>query len=115
MPRHALPATSIPDCSSRPCHPVAETVDLRRSAGRERERARDEQRLIDRLTLREREVLQLLADDLDSRGVASRLHITPRTQRNHVANSLAKLGVHSQLQALVLALRHGVVEVPWGI
>jgi FixJ family two-component response regulator len=47
-------------------------VGLRRFAGRERERARDEPRLIDRLTLRERDVLQLLADDLDSRGVASR-------------------------------------------
>jgi DNA-binding NarL/FixJ family response regulator len=32
-----------------------------------------------------------------------------RTQRNHVANILAKLGVHSQVQALVFALRHGLV------
>jgi DNA-binding NarL/FixJ family response regulator len=29
-----------------------------------------------------------------------------------MANILAKLGVHSQLQALVFALRHGLVEVP---
>jgi DNA-binding NarL/FixJ family response regulator len=91
--------------------PLDETVDLLRFAGRERERARDEQRRIDTLTPREREVLQLLAEGLDGRAVAARLHISPRTQRNHVANILAKLEVHSQLQALVFALRHRVVEV----
>jgi DNA-binding NarL/FixJ family response regulator len=31
--------------------------------------------------------------------------------RNHMTNILSKLGVHSQLQALVLVLRHGVVEI----
>ena len=34
-----------------------------------------------------------------------------RTQRNHVASILAKLGVHSQLQALVFAVRHGAVKI----
>lgn len=91
--------------------PLTETVELLRFAGRERERASSAQRLIDSLTAREREVLQLLADGLDGAAVASRLHISPRTQRNHVANILSKLGVHSQLQALVFALRHGVVTV----
>lgn len=94
--------------------PLEETVDLLRFAGRERERVREERRLIDALTPREIEVLQLLADGLDSRGVASRLHISPRTQRNHVASILGKLRVHSQLQAVVFALRHGVVELRGG-
>jgi DNA-binding NarL/FixJ family response regulator len=56
-------------------------------------------------------VLQALADGLDNRQVAERLHITIRTQRNHVASILTKLDVHSQLQALVFALRYGVVEI----
>jgi DNA-binding NarL/FixJ family response regulator len=56
-------------------------------------------------------VLQALADGLDSQAVADRLFITLHTERNHVANILAKLGVHSQLQALVFALRHGVIEL----
>jgi DNA-binding NarL/FixJ family response regulator len=56
--------------------------------------------------------LQLLADGLNSLDIAERLHISLRTQRNHVANILQKLDVHSQLQALVFALRHGVVEIP---
>ncbi|MCA1837452.1 MAG: hypothetical protein LC674_01310 [Actinobacteria bacterium] len=34
-----------------------------------------------------------------------------RTERNHMSNILAKLGVHSQLQALVFALRYSVVNI----
>ncbi|HEV7807189.1 MAG TPA: PAS domain S-box protein [Solirubrobacteraceae bacterium] len=80
----------------------------------ERRRRRQEtadRELIAHLTPREREVLQALAQGLDSQAIADRLHITLRTQRNHVANILAKLGVHSQLQALVFCLRYGVVKI----
>jgi DNA-binding NarL/FixJ family response regulator len=43
--------------------------------------------------------------------IAGRLHISAKTERNHVASILAKLDVHSRLQALVFAARHGVVEI----
>jgi DNA-binding NarL/FixJ family response regulator len=33
------------------------------------------------------------------------------TERNHVASILAKLGVHSRLQALIFAAKHGVVDI----
>jgi DNA-binding NarL/FixJ family response regulator len=56
-------------------------------------------------------VLQALAEELDNEGIAQRLHISLRTKRNHMSSILAKLGVHSQLQALVFAVRHGVVEI----
>jgi DNA-binding NarL/FixJ family response regulator len=52
-----------------------------------------------------------LAEGLGSEDIADRLHISLRTERNHMANILSKLEVHSQLQALVFALRHGVVEI----
>jgi PAS domain S-box-containing protein len=91
--------------------PVREVVELLRFAGHRREQEEDDLRVLARLTPREREVLQALADGLDSRQIADRLFISLRTERNHMSNILAKLGVHSQLQALVLALRHGVVEV----
>jgi PAS domain S-box-containing protein len=94
--------------------PLDEVVDLLRFAGRVREAELDERRLIETLTPREVEVLQLLAAGLDSSAIARRLHIAPRTQRNHVSNILAKLEVHSQLQAVVFGLRHGVVQVPLG-
>ncbi|MEA2159011.1 MAG: hypothetical protein QOD66_1391 [Solirubrobacteraceae bacterium] len=77
--------------------------------GDRRERA--DRAAIEELTPREREVLQGLADGLASQALADRLHISIRTERNHVSNIAAKLGVHSQLQALVFALRYGVVEV----
>jgi DNA-binding NarL/FixJ family response regulator/signal transduction histidine kinase len=91
--------------------PLAEVVELLREAARDREREHEDRRAIGRLTPREREVLQLLAEGLDSKGIADRLHITVRTERNHVANILAKLGVHSQLQALVFALRCELIEI----
>jgi DNA-binding NarL/FixJ family response regulator len=91
--------------------PPDEVIELLRFAGHERVRVNGEHRLVDSLTAREREVLQLLADGLDGRGIAARLNISPRTQRNHVANILAKLGVHSQLQAVIFALRNEVVAI----
>jgi PAS domain S-box-containing protein len=90
---------------------VDEVADLLRFAGTRREREREHRQAIERLTPREREVLQALADGLSSQAIADRLQITTRTQRNHVANILTKLGVHSQLQAVLFALRYEVVEL----
>jgi DNA-binding NarL/FixJ family response regulator len=56
-------------------------------------------------------VLQALAEGLDSKEVAERLHISVKTEANHVTSILNKLGVHSRLQALVSAIRHGLVEI----
>jgi PAS domain S-box-containing protein len=89
-----------------------DVVELLRFADRRRERELDERHLIESVSPREREVLQLLAEGLDSAAIAERLYISPRTVRNHVANILGKLRVHSQLQAVLFALRHGAVEVP---
>jgi len=91
--------------------PVDEVVELLRFASRERERELLDRQAIESLTSRELEILQLIADGCDSRHAASRLHISVRTQRNHVANILGKLGVHSQLQALIFALRYRLVEL----
>jgi DNA-binding NarL/FixJ family response regulator len=91
--------------------PLGEVVELQRFAGSEREQEYEAHRAIEKLTPREVEVLQALAKGLDSEQIAQRLHISLRTERNHMANILSKLGVHSQLQALVFALRHGVVEI----
>jgi PAS domain S-box-containing protein len=88
-----------------------EVVELLRFARRRRDEEHADRQAIQGLTAREREVLQALADGLSTRGVAEHLHITMRTARNHIASILAKLGVHSQLQALVFALRYAVVEI----
>jgi two-component system nitrate/nitrite response regulator NarL len=56
-------------------------------------------------------VLQPLAEGLESREVAEKLNVTVETERTHMVNILHRLGVHSRLQALVLAARYGVVQI----
>ena len=91
--------------------PLEDVVELLRFAGARKEEEHEAQQAIARLTDREREVLEALAEGLDAQQIAGRLHISAKTERNHVASILAKLGVHSRLQALVFAARHGVVEI----
>lgn len=61
------------------------------------------------LTPREREVLGLVAEGLGNAAIGARLHVSVNTVRNHVANVLAKLGVHSKLEALSVAVREGLL------
>jgi DNA-binding NarL/FixJ family response regulator/signal transduction histidine kinase len=91
--------------------PLEEVVELLRFAGGQAEQDRQHRAAITRLTPREREVLQALADGLDSRQIADGLGISVRTERNHVASVLTKLGVHSQLQAVLFALHYGIIDV----
>ena len=91
---------------------LEEVVELMRFAGSHREQEDEARRAIAQLTAREKELLQALAEGLDGQEIAARLTISSQTERNHMANIFAKLGVHSRLQALVFALRHGVVEIP---
>lgn len=88
-----------------------EIIEMLRVVSRKRQEEREAQSSIDRLTRREKEVLQALAEGLDSKEIAQSLHITVETERTHMVNILTKLGVHSRLQALVFAARHGVVEI----
>ncbi len=63
------------------------------------------------LTTREREVLGLLASGLSQSDIAARLFISPKTVSGHIQRTLAKLGVHSRAQAVVLAYEQGLAEV----
>ena len=62
-----------------------------------------------RLTRRETEVLQLLASGLTTPRAANVLGVSRTTVRNHVEHLLAKLGVHSRLEAVVYAAQHRLV------
>ena len=61
------------------------------------------------LTEREREVLSLLADGLPNAAIAATLSVSVHTVRNHIANLSAKLGAHSKLEALSIAVRDGLL------
>lgn len=63
------------------------------------------------LTAREREVLGMLAAGLDVVGVSRRLGISQHTCRGYVKSVLSKLGCHSQLQAVVVATRLGLLDL----
>ncbi len=63
-----------------------------------------------RLTRREHEVLQLLAEGLDTRGIAKKLDISVHTCRGYVKSLLGRLGAHSQLQAVAIARDHGLLQ-----
>jgi DNA-binding CsgD family transcriptional regulator len=82
---------------------------IERLAGRHsgREQAR---RIVSSLTRREREILALLAHGADNDAMAEELYISPQTARTHVQNVLAKLGVHSRLEAATFVNRHGLRE-----
>lgn len=88
-----------------------EIIELLRLASREREREHRAQQATERLTPREQEVLQALADGLSDKEISERLNVTIGTVRNHFVSIFNKLRVHSRLQALVFALRQGIIEL----
>jgi len=59
------------------------------------------------LSVRERQVLTLMADGLSNSDIAERLQISDKTVRNHASNLFDKLGVWSRAQAIVFARDHG--------
>jgi NarL family two-component system response regulator LiaR len=64
----------------------------------------------ERLTPREREVLQLLVEGSANKQIARRLAITEKTVKTHVSSILQKLGVPDRTAAAVLAIRQGLVR-----
>lgn len=65
----------------------------------------------EQLSAREREVLVLAAKGLSSKEVASRLFISERTVQTHLASIYDKLGSKNKTEALLLALKYGVVTL----
>jgi DNA-binding NarL/FixJ family response regulator len=63
------------------------------------------------LTQRELEVLQLAAEGLTNKEIAERLVISEKTVKNHIANIFSKLQVNDRTQAILYALRKGLVEM----
>lgn len=64
---------------------------------------------VDRLTARELEVLDLVADGLSNKRIAARLDISEHTSKFHVNSILAKLGASSRTEAVVIAARRGLL------
>lgn len=72
--------------------------------------SQEDEARIARLTRREREILQCMAEGLDRRAIAERLYLSVNTVRTHTQHLLGKLRVHSALEAVAIALRAGLVQ-----
>ena len=64
-----------------------------------------------RLTDREMEVLNLVAQGLNNRDIAKELFISENTVKNHIRNILEKLHLHSRMEAVVYAVREKLLEI----
>ena len=61
------------------------------------------------LTEREQDILNLLAQGLNNADISHRLYLSEGTVRNYTSTLFAKLGVSDRTQAVILALKHGLV------
>jgi two-component system, NarL family, nitrate/nitrite response regulator NarL len=91
-------------CGASPCSPDVADAYLRRARERSGNHAR--------LTKRETQIAELLADGLSNKAIASQLFIELTTVKNHVHNILEKLDVHSRGEAAARLRQSGLVEAP---
>jgi DNA-binding NarL/FixJ family response regulator len=66
----------------------------------------------DDLTDRERDTLQFLARGWTNKVIASEMNLSLNTVRNYVQSVLNKLGAHSKLEAVSIAVREGIIDYP---
>jgi DNA-binding NarL/FixJ family response regulator len=66
----------------------------------------------DRLSRRQEDVLQCLADGMSAEAICAHLRLSHNTVRNHTQRILVRLGAHSKLEAVTIALREGLVHAP---
>lgn len=98
--------------NGEPIHSTGEILELLGLGSRRRENENIARSAAARLTTRERQILEALAEGLSSQSISEKLGISRETEHAHMVRTFSKLGVHSRVGALVFALRHGIVEVP---
>jgi LuxR family transcriptional regulator of spore coat protein len=63
------------------------------------------------LTPREKEIFQMLVDGKTTKEISGILNICSKTTRNHISNSIIKLGVKNRTQAIILLVKNGLLEI----
>ena len=71
----------------------------------------DESELVESLTARELDVLELLAQGLANKAIADRLGISDQTVKFHVASITSKLGAANRTDAVRLGVRRGLIAL----
>ena len=64
-----------------------------------------EMSLVDELTEREREIVDLLAQGLSNKLIAAKLYLSVRTVEGHLANIYLRLGIHSRTEAMLMSMK----------
>ncbi len=67
--------------------------------------------LVDDLTPREQEVLRLIAEGRSNKEIAAALCLSEKTVKNHINNIFSKLHVYDRTQAMLYAIRKGLVKI----
>jgi DNA-binding NarL/FixJ family response regulator len=62
------------------------------------------------LSVRQREILQMLADGMQTEAVATQLGLSTETVRTHTKRILAKLEASTRTEAVAIGLRHGLID-----
>ena len=63
------------------------------------------------LTKREKEIFKLLITNKDTKEIAKILNISEKTVRNHISNTMQKLGVKGRAQAVIELLRMNIISL----
>jgi DNA-binding NarL/FixJ family response regulator len=90
---------------------IREVYAGRRVVTPEIQQALDERARLPTLSLRERQVLELLAEGMRNKEIGDALGISTDTAGMHVKNIFTKLGVHDRTAAVTTAIRRGIVHI----
>lgn len=63
------------------------------------------------LTIRERQIFELLIKNYDTEQIASKLNISSKTVRNHISNVIQKLGVKGRSQAILELIKMQEIKI----
>ena len=92
---------------------TAIVIELHRDEREEslRSSASDGESMIEHLTPREREVLELVAEGMSNRAIAERLGNSEHTVKFHVSSLLGKLGAVTRAELVAIAIRRGLIMI----
>lgn len=90
---------------------ISHTLSLELADNFPRKERKDFKDPFDRITIREREVLKLIAEGKSSKGIAELLFISPRTAEHHRANIRKKLGIKSTAALTKYAIKKGYTSI----
>lgn len=79
------------------------------------ETIKEKDELLNKLTTREIEVLELIGKGLSNKEIANSMHISEDTVKTYISRIFQKINVKNRVEAVAIALKHGVIQFPKGL